>query len=207
MRRVAVIIALSALPGMFGGGVTAAPALAGGAGSGNPAFAVSALPRAAADSIHWGKCANPSLQQAHAQCALLPVPPDCRDPAGPQIKIAVSRIRHTSKNYQGVLATNIGGPGASGWGFPEFLIGQLKAEHLGAAASGYDWIGFDTRGVGSSLPAITCDPNYFSPDRRNYNPADQIDPALLAGTHGRLRSRLHRARRGADHAAAPHHHR
>jgi pimeloyl-ACP methyl ester carboxylesterase len=50
-----------------------------------------------------------------------------------------------------------------------FLIQALRAEHLGAAASGYDWIGFDPRGVGSSIPALTCNPNYFSPDRRSYN--------------------------------------
>jgi len=66
--------------------------------------------------------------------------------------------------------TNVGGPGASGLGFPAYLVGQFKAEHLGTAASGYDWIGFDPRGVGSSVPAITCDPNYFSPGRRDYNP-------------------------------------
>jgi pimeloyl-ACP methyl ester carboxylesterase len=169
MRRTGVIVALSALLGMSVGGVTAAPALAGGAVAGVRALAGSASPQAVG-SFRWRRCADPSLRQVHAQCALLPVPLDYRNPAGPQIKIAVSRIRHTSHNYQGVLVTNIGGPGVSGLGFPAYLIGQFKAEHLDAAASGYDWIGFDPRGVGSSVPAITCDPNYFSPDRRSYTP-------------------------------------
>ena len=164
MRRFRVIVALGAVLGMSAGGVTAAPALAGGAG------AASASPRAASGSIHWGKCSDPLLQKAHASCALLPVPLNYQDPAGPTIKLAVSRIRHTSKNYQGVLLTNFGGPGVPGVSFNVFLIQTLKAEHLGAAAADYDWIGFDPRGVGSSVPAITCDPNYFSPDRRSYNP-------------------------------------
>jgi pimeloyl-ACP methyl ester carboxylesterase len=150
MRRAGVVVALGTLLSMFGAGVTAAPA--------PPARAA-----ATAASIHWGKCADPSLQQAHAQCALLPVPLDYRNPAGPKIKIAVNRIRHTSKNNQGVLVTAEGS-------FNPFFIATLKAEHLGAAASDYDWIGFFPRGFAPSVPAITCDPNYFSPDRRSYTP-------------------------------------
>ena len=107
---------------------------------------------------------------ARAQCALLPVPLDYSNPAGPKIKIAISRIRHTSANFQGVLLTNPGGPGGSGLDFNVFLIQALQHEGLGAAASGYDWIGFDPRGVGSSVPALGCDPNYLSPDRGSYTP-------------------------------------
>jgi pimeloyl-ACP methyl ester carboxylesterase len=149
--------------------------LAGGAGLAAPAVAAASGPaRPAAGALHWGPCTDPALQQAHAQCALLAVPLYYGHPAGPKIKIAVSRIRspfkHTSKQYQGVLLTNPGGPGGSGLNLNVFLIGALKAEHLGAAANAYDWIGFDPRGVGSSIPALICDPNYFSPDRRGYNP-------------------------------------
>src|SRR5262249_40685257 len=39
-----------------------------------------------------------------------------------------------------------------------------------AAANDYDWIGFDPRGIGSSKPAISCQPNYFGYDRPNYIP-------------------------------------
>ena len=150
MRRVGVIVALGALLGMFAAGGAAAPA-------------PSARAAAAVGSIRWGKCADPVLRQAHASCALLAVPLDYRNPAGPKIKIAVNRIRHTSKNYQGVLVTAEGD-------FNPFFIGALKAEHLGAAANDYDWIGFFPRGFAPSVPAITCDPNYFSPDRRSYDP-------------------------------------
>ena len=177
MRRAGAIVALGALLGMTAGGVTAAPALAGGASAGLPAPAAPASPGAAPGGIHWGKCADRMLQRAHAACALLPVPLDYRNPAGPQIKIAISRILHTSPDYRGVILTNPGGPGGSGLSFNPPLIDALQDEHLGAAASGYDWIGFDPRGVGSSVPALTCDPNYLGPDRQSYTPAT---PAILA---------------------------
>jgi pimeloyl-ACP methyl ester carboxylesterase len=38
-------------------------------------------------------------------------------------------------------------------------------------AAQYDIIGFDTRGVGASVPALTCDPSFFSRPRPNYVPA------------------------------------
>jgi len=77
MRRTGVIVALGALLGMSAGGVTAAPALAGGAVAGVRVLAASASPHAVG-SIHWGRCAGPSLRQVHAQCALLPAPLDYR---------------------------------------------------------------------------------------------------------------------------------
>lgn len=38
-------------------------------------------------------------------------------------------------------------------------------------AAEYDIVGFDTRGVGSSTPALSCDPAYFSRPRPEYVPA------------------------------------
>jgi pimeloyl-ACP methyl ester carboxylesterase len=98
------------------------------------------------------------------------VPLDYSNPNGPQIQLAVSRIQHTSSNYQGVILTNPGGPGGSGLGLNPFLIAQFQADGYGDAAGDYDWIGFDPRGVGSSIPSISCDPNYEGPDRPNYIP-------------------------------------
>jgi pimeloyl-ACP methyl ester carboxylesterase len=147
--------------------------LAGGAGASVPAMAAASAPLSAGiGSIHWGACSDPALHSVGASCALLPVPLNYSHPAGPKIKIAVSLIRHTSsaRNYQGVILSNPGGPGGSGLNLNVFLIQALDAEHLGAAAADYDWIGFDPRGVGSSVPAATCEPNYFSPDRKSYNP-------------------------------------
>jgi len=108
-------------------------------------------------------------------CAMLSVPLNYSDPNGPTIKIAVSRIKHTSSaaKYQGIILTNPGGPGGSGLDLNVFLIAQLQAEGSKAdkaAVADYDWIGFDPRGVGSSSPAITCAPYYFNGPRENYNP-------------------------------------
>jgi pimeloyl-ACP methyl ester carboxylesterase len=122
--------------------------------------------------IAWGPCSDPYLKKDHAQCGYVSVPLDYSNPHGQQIKIAVSRIKHTAtgRNYQGVILTNPGGPGGSGLDLNTFLISALKAEGYGAAAADYDWIGFDPRGVGSSKPAISCIPGYFGPDRPSYVP-------------------------------------
>ena len=125
---------------------------------------------AAAPSIAWGPCSDPNLQAFNAQCGMLSVPLDYSHPNGPQIQLAVSRIEHTSSNYQGVILTNPGGPGGSGLGLDPFLIAQFQADGYGTTAGDYDWIGFDPRGVGSSIPAISCDPNYLGPDRPEYIP-------------------------------------
>jgi pimeloyl-ACP methyl ester carboxylesterase len=133
--------------------------------------AVASAGRAVA-GIAWGPCSDPYLKADHAQCGYVSVPLDYSNPHGQQIKIAVSRIKHTAtgRHYQGVILTNPGGPGGSGLNLNVFLIGALKAEGYGAAAADYDWIGFDPRGVGSSKPAISCIPGYFGPDRPSYIP-------------------------------------
>lgn len=175
MRKLVVIAATATMfAGMLGaaGLGAAGPALA----ARSAAAARSAVPNAG--GITWGPCTDPFLKQAKAQCGMLPVPRNYSDPTGPTIQIAVSRILHTSsaRKYKGIILTNPGGPGGSGLDLNVFLIGALKAEHLGAAAADYDWIGFDPRGVGSSVPALACEPNYFRGDRRNYNPST---PSLL----------------------------
>ena len=39
----------------------------------------------------------------------------------------------------------------------------------------YDWIGFDPRGVGSSEPSLSCDPDYFPFNRPDYVPVKRSD--------------------------------
>lgn len=153
-------------------------------------------------AIAWGPCSEADLQAAGAQCGYVSVPLDYSDPAGPHIQLAVSRIEHTSSaaDYQGVILTNPGGPGGSGLDLNTFLIPALQQEGFPAAAADYDWIGFDPRGVGSSIPAITCDPDYFSPDRPSYIPfTKQLLQTWLSrsksyaqdcGSHSQLQSEL-----------------
>ena len=165
--------------------VMAAAVMAAGLGFTAPAVASAATAQArtaaspglgdGTNSIAWGTCAEKALAQAGAKCGYLSVPLNYSEPSGPKIKIAVSRILHTSnaKNYRGIILTNPGGPGGSGLDLNMFLIAQLKTDNLSAAAADYDWIGFDPRGVGSSLPALSCEPNYFSGDRESYDPTTQ----------------------------------
>ncbi len=165
----------------------AARMLAAGLGTAGLSAAVPAAAAVSAGStashIKWGTCSDPFLKSAGAQCGFLTVPRNYSHPRRGHIKIAVSIIRHTSasKDYKGIILTNPGGPGGSGLNLNVFLIQQLQAEEsqpnaVGAAAdkatiADYDWVGFDPRGVGSSVPAISCQPNYSAGPRKSYNPA------------------------------------
>jgi pimeloyl-ACP methyl ester carboxylesterase len=173
MRKIVTAIATAVVGAGLGFVAPAASSAATTQASG-PAQAV----RAQAATITWGTCAEAALAQAGAKCGYLSVPLNYSDPWGPKIKIAVSRIKHTSsaKNYRGIILTNPGGPGGSGLDLNVYLVAQLKADNLSAAAADYDWIGFDPRGVGSSVPALSCEPDYFSADRPSYDPTT---PALL----------------------------
>jgi pimeloyl-ACP methyl ester carboxylesterase len=48
-----------------------------------------------------------------------------------------------------------------------------------SVAADYDIVGFDTRGVGSSVPALSCDPSFFSRPRPNYVPASAAAEQVL----------------------------
>lgn len=122
-----------------------------------------------ATSIAWGPCDAPVLRSAHAECGFLRVPLDYAKPSGGTISLAVSRVRHTSpeSHYQGVILVNPGGPGGSG--LPLSTLGSHVPNHAG---DDYDWIGFDPRGVGSSVPALHCEPDYFASPRPDYVPTD-----------------------------------
>ncbi|MDQ1379346.1 MAG: hypothetical protein QOJ71_65 [Actinomycetota bacterium] len=117
--------------------------------------------------VSWGRCSDPTLTAAHALCGSLRVPLDYERPSGSTIGLALARVQHTSpaSQYQGVMLTNPGGPGASGLQLA--TLGQFVPNHVGER---YDWIGFDPRGVGSSTPALSCRPDYFAGDRPPYVP-------------------------------------
>ena len=130
------------------------------------------LSGAGVGSISWGSCSDPSLSQAGAQCGYLSVPLNYSKPNGQKIRLAVARSQHTSSaaDYQGAILTNPGGPGGSGLELGAILASTLQEENYPAAAADYDWIGFDPRGVGSSKPALSCNPGFLGPDRANYIP-------------------------------------
>ncbi|GAA4229026.1 alpha/beta hydrolase [Actinomadura meridiana] len=162
---------------------TAAVVATGGAGAAVTASADTGPAGAtavAATGIDWGKCqvSGPDDPMNTAQCAQVAVPLDYRHPDGRKISIAVSRYKHTDdKNYQGVLFVNPGGPGGSGLAYAPALARWIGGVGHADVAAKYDIIGFDPRGVGSSQPALTCDPHYSDPIRPDYVPGSRKDEA------------------------------
>ena len=133
--------------------------------------AVAAAPAAyTPPPIKWAACSDDLGLVDTARCGRLVVPLDYAKPTGTKIRLAVSRVPHTTTaaKYQGVMLVNPGGPGGSGVGLS--FLGELVPNGAGDA---YDWIGFDPRGVGSSVPALTCDRTYFKTNRPNYVPTTQ----------------------------------
>ncbi|MFD7445227.1 alpha/beta hydrolase [Streptomyces sp. NPDC059909] len=129
------------------------------AGAPSTATAGPAGPRPAGAALTWRSCATD--EHPRLECAQLKVPLDHARPGGRQITLALSRVRHTARTFQGPLLVNPGGPGASGLKLAGFVAASLPAK----VAAQYDVIGFDPRGVGASRPALNCKPGHFAPVR------------------------------------------
>ena len=98
-------------------------------------------------------------------------------PHGRSITLALSEVPATAppSQRQGILLVNPGGPGGSGLSLASFVAQGLDP----AVAARYDIVGFDTRGVGSSVPALHCDPGFFAHERPNYIPANAAAEKVL----------------------------
>jgi pimeloyl-ACP methyl ester carboxylesterase len=150
------------------GGTGSAGSTAGAAapaGSGSPPVA---------STLHWHAC---SVQGASMQCASLQVPLNYSRPGSRKITLALSRVPATApaSQQQGDLLVNPGGPGASGRGLAAAVAASLEP---GVAAE-YNIIGFDARGVGASVPALSCDPGFYAGVRPDYIPATAAAERVL----------------------------
>jgi pimeloyl-ACP methyl ester carboxylesterase len=127
--------------------------------------------------IAWAPCTSPGLSAAGGECGFVEVPLDYAEPTGTKIKLAVSKIKASvpAEQYQGVMLVNPGGPGGSGLGYS-----QLGGAVPDGAGDAYDWIGFDPRGVGSSVPALSCVPDYAGYNRPDYQPEGGQEAEWLA---------------------------
>ncbi len=142
---------------------TGTPASAGGAAGSR---AVSSL------SLRWHKCPQDgggASTSSRLLCTSVHVPLNYRQPSGRKITLALSEVPATApaSQQQGVLLVNPGGPGASGLSFAAYVAASLSP----SVAADYDVIGFDTRGVGASVPSLHCDPSFFSKPRPDYVPS------------------------------------
>lgn len=130
--------------------------------------------------IAWTPCTEGTLKAQGAECGYLAVPLDYGKPDGTKIEIALARIKSTlpAEKRQGPILVNPGGPGGSGRSMA--TLGQHVPDQAGA---GYDWIGFDPRGVGASKPKLTCDSKYTGYNRPPYVPSTpEIEKAWHART-------------------------
>jgi pimeloyl-ACP methyl ester carboxylesterase len=143
-----------------------------GAGGGGPGTGQAAAPSA----LHWHSC---TIGGGSLLCAKLTVPLDYTHPSGKKIQLALSEVPATvpAAQRQGILLVNPGGPGGSGLATASFVAQGLDP----AVSSQYDIIGFDTRGVGSSVPALHCDPGFFAHTRPDYIPANAAAERVLVG--------------------------
>ncbi|MGW2628806.1 alpha/beta hydrolase [Streptomyces chattanoogensis] len=145
---------------------------------------------AAVPALTWRPCAQPA-GPAGQECAALPVPLDYRDPDGPQLTLAVSRLRsERPEARRGTLLLIPGGPGSSGVQRLRQKADALRKETAGA----YDIVSFDPRGVGDSTTA-SCE---LSADDRNL-----VHLRSWPGADGDIAENVARARRIA-HACGRH---
>ncbi|MCL2554604.1 MAG: alpha/beta hydrolase [Actinomycetia bacterium] len=163
MRRTIVLVSTGVL---LAGAVAAAPAA-----TARPAREVVvpesvgqiiAADQAQRAGIDWAACPAGWNLAAPVQCGWVTVPVDYSRPFGATIKIAVDRAVSTGSaaQRQGSLIYNPGGPGGSGLRFPVRLTsGSALWKN---AASAYDFVGFDPRGVGHSAPISCEDPQEFA---------------------------------------------
>ncbi|QUQ64207.1 alpha/beta hydrolase [Kutzneria sp. CA-103260] len=118
------------------------------------AAAVPATADAARAALDWQPCGN------NARCATLTVPLDWSQPHGAQISLALSRVNAADPSKRvGTLLINPGGPGGAGAESIEYGADGLPQQ----LRDRFDLVGFDPRGVGHSVPAVTCSQPVFDP--------------------------------------------
>jgi pimeloyl-ACP methyl ester carboxylesterase len=128
-------------------------------------------------TLHWHSCSGELATEGVPDCTMLSVPLNYADPSGRHISLALDMVPATAppSQQQGVLLVNPGGPG--GDGLP--LAAEVAQGITPSVAADYDIVGFDPRGVGSSVPALSCDPSFFSGVRPNYIPANSAAEQVL----------------------------
>ena len=131
----------------------------------------------AQSTLHWHACSGQLAKYGVPDCTMLSVPVNYADPGGRHISLALDMIPATApkSQQQGIMLVNPGGPGGDGLPLATEVAQGLSPN----VAADYDIVGFDPRGVGSSVPALSCDPGFFSGVRPNYIPANAAAEQVL----------------------------
>ncbi len=148
----------------FDAGVTGAEAAAGSIPAGDPLVPVPVLPVAKVKAPKWGTCTNKLAASIKLECAQVIMPVDHAKPTGETFSLEISRVKARGKR-RGVMLVNPGGPGASGITYASSVANRMPAEVRDA----YDFIGFDPRGTGQSMP-VDCVNDKFLDAQLNVDP-------------------------------------
>ncbi|KAF5354449.1 hypothetical protein D9758_012432 [Tetrapyrgos nigripes] len=105
-------------------------------------------------TIIWGPCV-PAVR--NVDCGGIVVPKDHFDPTAGNAIISFGKWKATKSPKKGSIFLNPGGPGGAG----TRLVGTEQRGKALAKLLGddYDLIGFDPRGIGSTVPATRCFPS------------------------------------------------
>jgi len=173
---VAVLLAVSACTSP-GSPPSSATAASSAQAQGGAPSAGSIIP--ADSTLRWHACGGELGLLRVPDCTMLSVPLNYADPGGAHISLALDMIPATAppSRQQGILLVNPGGPGGSGLSLASAVAQGLSP----GVAADYDIVGFDPRGVGSSVPALSCDPSFFSAARPNYIPASAAAEQVQIG--------------------------
>ncbi len=98
--------------------------------------------------LEWAACTGEDAPKAPYECATMTAPLDYKNAKGETIDIAMIRVPASEGKAKGVVLTNPGGPGASGF---ELMAewGEDEVSKLGL--SEFDYVSFDPRGVDRSF--------------------------------------------------------
>ncbi|KAH7345035.1 TAP-like protein-domain-containing protein [Rhizoctonia solani] len=101
--------------------------------------------------VEWYQC--PNITDLLIECGTIVVPLDYSDPNAGTATIALGKYKAQVSPKKGTVFLGAGGPGD---------LGQLLAIDAGEffstmrVGTDYDIIGFDSRGMGSTTPTVTC---------------------------------------------------
>ena len=98
--------------------------------------------------VEWKTCVGKDAPGAPFECGFVDAPVDYYHPEGDRVSVALIRLpSDSSSNRRGVILTNPGGPGGSGF---DFVVSSGKDLVSELSLAEFDIVGFDPRGVDRS---------------------------------------------------------